>query len=371
MINPVEIVTITVKYPLIKKGTGEEATNIELINFSFLNGEECGFNVVSQKDLYQIGDKALYIQPDYCVPDTKLFSSFITPNGDPKKSKLGRNNRIRAIKFNFTKENSSDVIYSNGILLPENEVDIPEDVNDLAEFLNITKYEEPEKFGTGNTKGNLPGFLYKTDEENSANLKSYINRLIESGESIGYSLKIDGSSFSLYVKEKESGLTVGVCSRVLEKKDADNPSNEDRWVKLAHSTGLYEKALRYNRQLAFRGEIYGSEVTKGSGNKQNPHSKLKSGLSIFGIDDLDLSGGYATKLLPKEVESICKELELEYVTYTQIFPKDYNHLVEIAEGIFNDYEINDNWAVEGIIVRTLDSNNLSCKVMNQHYDSKK
>jgi len=365
MINPVEIVTITVKFPLTKKGTGEPATNIELINFSFLNGEECGFNVVSQKDLYQIGDIALYIQPDYCLPDTELFSSFIAPYGDPKKSKLGRNNRIRAIKFNFTKENSSDVIYSNGILLPENEVDIPLIVDNLAESLNITKYEEPEKFGTGNAKGSLPGFLYKTDEENCANLKSHINRLIESGESLGYSLKIDGSSFSLHVKEK----TVSVCSRLLDKKDADNPSNEDRWVKLAHSTGLYEKALQYDRELAFRAEMYGSEVTKGSGNKLNPHSKLKSGLSIFGIDDL--SSGYATKLLPREVEAICKELELEHITYTQIFPKDYNHLVEIAEGIFNDYKIKNNWAVEGIVVRTLESNNLSCKVMNQHYDSKK
>lgn len=39
MTNPVEIVTITNKSPLFKKGTGEPATNIELINFSFENGD--------------------------------------------------------------------------------------------------------------------------------------------------------------------------------------------------------------------------------------------------------------------------------------------------------------------------------------------
>ena len=198
MTNPVEIVIITAKSPLFKKGTGEPATSIELINFSFSNGDECGFNVVSQKDLYSIGDSAIYIQPDYCVPETELFSSFHAPYGDPNKSKLGKNGRIRAIKFNFNLKDSSDTIYSNGILLPLSEANIPDNTEDLAEFLSITKYEEPERLGNGDAKGGFPSFLYKTDEENAANLKSHINRILEVGERIGWTLKIDGSSFTQY-----------------------------------------------------------------------------------------------------------------------------------------------------------------------------
>ena len=375
MTNAVEIVTITNKSPLFKKGTGEPATNIELINFSFSNGDECGFNVVSQKDLYQIGDSAIYIQPDYCVPDTELFSSFTAPYGDPKKSKLGKNGRIRAIKFNFNLENSSDPIYSNGILLPLSEANnIPSDVEDKAEFLGITKYEEPERFGTGNSKGNLPGFLYKTDEENAANLKSHINKVLESGERIGWTLKIDGSSFTQYFKKGEEGWTTGVCSRTLEKKIDSDPNTTflNPWTKLSYTSGLYEKGMQYcqqkDRELAFRGEIYG-EGLKGSGNKLNPHSTMKPTLTIFGIDDL--ASGFATKLLPREVESTCHEADVQYLGSIEIFPKNYDELIDAANSIFESYKRDKGWTIEGIVIRTLDSNRLSVKVMNDAYDSKK
>lgn len=56
MIKSVEIVEIIKKRPIFKDG--QEANSIELVNFKFKNGDECGFNVVSQKNLYQVGDKA-------------------------------------------------------------------------------------------------------------------------------------------------------------------------------------------------------------------------------------------------------------------------------------------------------------------------
>jgi glycerol kinase len=56
--------------------------------------------------------------PDYCVPPTVLFQEYYAPGGDMKKSKLGKRGRIRAVKFNFSFENSVDPIYSNGIILP-------------------------------------------------------------------------------------------------------------------------------------------------------------------------------------------------------------------------------------------------------------
>jgi hypothetical protein len=381
MTNPVEIVTITAKSPLFKKGTGEPATSIELINFSFSNGDECGFNVVSQKNLYSIGDSAIYIQPDYCIPETELFSSFHVPYGDPNKSKLGKNGRIRAIKFNFSLKDSSDIIYSNGILLPLSEANIPDNTEDLspkvgslAEFLGITKYEEPERFGNGDAKGGFPGFLYKTDEENAANLKSYINRILEAGERIGWTLKIDGSSFTQYFKKGVDGWYTGICSRTMEKKIPDDISlTSDRWVNMSISSGLYERGMQYcqenDRELAFRGEIYGEGVTKGSGNKSNPHSKEKPNLAIFGIDDL--SSGYATKLLHPEVECICHFANIPHLGIIEVCPKDYNELVDMTNEIFESYKRDKGWTVEGLVVRTLDSNNLSCKIMNNFYDSRK
>lgn len=380
MTKPVEIVEITSKSSLFKKGTGEAATSIELINFSFFNFEdgqytnECGFNIVSQKDLYSIGDKAIYIQPDYCVPDTEMFSSFIAPGGDPKKSKLGKNGRIRAVKFNFNKENSSDVVYSNGILLPLSDGVLPESTEDLAEFWGITKYEEPERFGIGNAKGTLPSFMYKTDEENAANLKSHINRVLKEEMVLLWMLKIDGSSYSQYFRIDENGeVYTGVTSRLLEKKGVDDPnSTTDPWIKLSHLSGLYEKGKEYckrtGRELVFRGEIYG-EGLKGSGNKLNPHSKCKPSLSIFGIDDLQ--SGFATKLLPYEVEAICEELGLDYVEHGYISVDNYDDLITMANNRFEYYKNEKGWTVEGLVVRSLKSNKLSCKILNDLYDSKK
>ena len=91
--KPVQIVTIKAKFPLYKKE--ELASRVELITL-----EENGFEIVVQKDLYKEGDSAVYIQPDYCLSDTPLFSSFIAPDGDESKSLLGkvggRTRRIRA-----------------------------------------------------------------------------------------------------------------------------------------------------------------------------------------------------------------------------------------------------------------------------------
>ena len=75
MKNPVEIVTISKLIPIYKEGI--EANNIQVANFKFSDDEECGFNVEVQKGLYKINDKAVYIQPDYCLDENfKLYESF-------------------------------------------------------------------------------------------------------------------------------------------------------------------------------------------------------------------------------------------------------------------------------------------------------
>lgn len=56
--KPVEIVKINKITPIYKEG--QEANSICVVNFSFKNGDECGFNVIAQKGLYQIGDLAVY-----------------------------------------------------------------------------------------------------------------------------------------------------------------------------------------------------------------------------------------------------------------------------------------------------------------------
>ncbi|NJL81223.1 MAG: hypothetical protein HC917_24960 [Richelia sp. SM2_1_7] len=380
----------------------EEAHSIELIQF-----EENAFEVVVQKNLYNIEDKAVYIQPDYCLSDIELFKTFI------ESGKLGSNNRIKAIKFNFSTEiNSSSKTYSNGILLPiyvvEDWIGTTLEINNLANTLGITKYEEPEKNNggvkSGLTKGSLPQGMYKTDE---TNIKNIINQITYPIEFVG-TLKIDGSSCSIYYKSEEE---YGICSRNQEKKldqkqivgyekfkrhynkdtkekgwiDEDNlfynQNNIDDLQKEGLVVPIYdelyddfielgkpilEKLINYckenNKQLVLRGEIAGKSL-KGSGNKHNPHSKLEKTFYLFGIDDY--SSGVAIPLSYNEYVTIFTEMNLTVcpIIIHKIF-SSFEEIKQECKEYFNEH------LVEGIVLRTLDSK-FSCKFMNDEYDEKK
>lgn len=213
--KPVSIVVIKSKTPLFK---GEDKANsIELIKL-----EELGFELVAAKDTYNVGDKAIYIQPDYNLSDIPLFESFIRPNGEESKSMLGKieglPRRIRAKKFNLHVGNNEPV-YSNGILLPINEVSkylklsYIKESDDLTTALGITKYEEPEHTSKGGVKvrGSLqfPINIYKTDETNIHNIWNHLKFPI----TLVGTEKVDGSSITIGVKNGEGF----ICSRNMRK----------------------------------------------------------------------------------------------------------------------------------------------------------
>ena len=397
--NPVSIVTIKNKIPLYKGD--EQANSIEVIEL-----EEVGFELVANKTLYQIGDKAVYIQPDYCVSDIPLFESFIRPNGDESKSMLGKvgglPRRIRAKKFTLSKEPNGDPIYSNGILLPYREVhdylnpnnkDMPELWKlDLTKKLGIIKYEEPEpvsKSGlrSGQTEGKFPEGIYKTDEENINNLWNHIEK------KIGYPLilvgteKVDGSSITIGITPKiPEGF---ICSRNLRKKltikKVTGRRNKKWYEKLLFWTNpdlnLYTEVendddfVRYGKpyldllinsgetNLIFRGELNGGKL-KGSGNKNNPASKEQPNIKIFGLDKIN-EYGEAEKVPYLLFKTECEKAGVPLVK--EVFNKEFNSKEELLAECNNYFKTN---MIEGIVVRTLDSK-FSAKVMNLEYDSKK
>jgi len=237
--KPVEIVEIIELIPIFRDGL--EATSIQVAHFKYSNGDPCGYHLIVGKGLYNIGDSAIYIQPDYCVSSHPIFSEYIAPNGDPSKSKLGKKGRIKAIKFNFNFTDSLEPIYSSGILIPFTELsDRLKESEDLTTELGIIKYEadEPSTMNMGLTARDLPTFLYMTDEETYQNRLRSLHEVIGRGEVLTISNKRDGSSASIYFKKSDvpfdisvlhmdqqkelEGLTinytVGVCSRKQEKR---------------------------------------------------------------------------------------------------------------------------------------------------------
>lgn len=393
--NAVIIVTVKNKIPLFKGK--EAATSIELIEL-----EEVGYELVSQKDLYKVGDKAILIQPDYCVSDIPLFESFIRPRGDESKSMLGKvggqARRIRAKKFNLSKLPEGVPVYSNGILLPYKEVedylytDIfkPADLKDidLTAKLGITKYEEPEASGPGllgRGGRDFPFYLYKTDETNINNLWGHLEKEIKYPVTLVGTEKVDGSSITVGRKD----LDEIVCSRNLVKsltvkefKGFRQPTfiekvktflgqdvNLMQWEEV-ESTDSFVVAAKPYLELTkeydnffLRGELNGASA-KGSGNKNNPAAKEPLNIKFFGLDYLD-ANGIAIKASNEQFNAFCKNLELPQVK--QVFKKTFKTKEALLKECDKYFKKN---CIEGIVVRTLDSK-FSAKIMNLEYDSKK
>jgi hypothetical protein len=394
--NPVQIITIKNKIPLYK-GL-EQANAIEKIEL-----EENGFSLVVGKDLYEVGDKAVYIQPDYSLSDIALFDSFIRPFGDVKKSKLGSNFRIRAVKFNLH-VGDNEPVYSVGILLPINEVQqyltsIKWPLTDLdwTKALGITKWEEPENTGKGGLKTNggkeFPSGIYKTDETNINNMWDHLINKVGFPVNLVGSVKVDGSSISIIVDPSTKNIQVGSrslikpekMSRVISRRTPNffekilskfgyKPNllvkelvdNDDQFVLLAkpYIDKIKEEFFKntFTTPFILRGEACG-QSWKGSGNKNNPHSKSTPQIYFYGVDN------YSNGIAVKEDENM-------FSTYMDIL--GFNRCPVVFDKIFSSKEelektcreyFKENM-VEGIVVRTVDSK-FSAKFMNDEYDSKK
>lgn len=411
--NPVQKIKIVSTEKLYKDTV--EANSIELAY-----NDTNAFGLVVGKNQDAFGKEGIYIQPDFCLSDLPIFDTYIRPDGNGNKSRLGKNFRIRALKFNFSLEGSIDPVFSMGVFLTRDifneyypNVDFDSVTEEeLTSLLGITKYEEPEKGISGQSKGDLPVGMYSTDETNSANIKNHIDKVLPS--KVYLTEKVDGSSISIYVKEDGSG----ICSRNLEKKldatqliryelndrhyrkhwnpdlqirgwynedtsmfysDAEMAGNPkaipveeplkdiDTWVKLGMP--ILERFNQWCKDNNFvgvlRGEINGQGM-KGSGNKMNPHASDPQNIRFFGLDDYSTGASIRVPMDTEKITQLCADLDIQWckIVCEDIF-ESYDQLVNYCNDYFKTNPI------EGIVVRTTDDNQLSAKIMNLEYDSKK
>ena len=401
------VVTIKSKILLYKKN--DVADNVELIEF-----EEFGFSVVSQKDIYNIGDKAIFITPDYCISNTPLFAEFIAPGGDESKSYLGKiegkPRRIRAKKFSLHKGDGISV-YSNGILLPLYEVAdflcmseerlLEQSSESLSNLLGIEKYEEPEEpevigvsaVNKNTQKKPYPKGVYKTDETNINLVWNYIENYHQYPITLIGTEKVDGSSISIGIndeypdgfiasrninKELKIKTVIGRRNKTLLEKIMfwkkfdlniyEEKDNDDIFVKAGNYYLDWLKLFRV-KNIILRGELNGVG-SKGSGNKNNPSAKLKTNIKFF-YADYYTSDKIAVKMPYNKFQEFCDLYGFPRVTV--LFNKTFNSREEIeatCETIFKDKKENEKKIIEGIVLTTPDCK-FSCKYMNNEYDSKK
>lgn len=390
--NAVQIVTIKEKFPLYKKE--ELANKVELVTLN-----ENGFELVAQKDLYKEGDQAVYIQPDYCLSEISLFASFLAPEGDESKSLLGKvggkPRRIRAKSFNLSKVPNGGKVYSNGILLPFEEVVhyILENVENYKSYSSVTeaiceanvlgvyKYEEPEtnEVGGGNFKGGTSAFpegWYKTDEENINNKWGELTFPITL---IG-TQKIDGSSISIsskYICSRKQSVNPKVRRITGRRKRTflewlfrRNPDlniyteidNENSFIQVGKK---YQDLLIENdiHDIVLRGEANG-KIFKGSGNSLNATAKEEPNIKFFGVDKIE--NGITKRLDYYGFKEIVFLFQLP--TCPELFNEEFKSKEELVKRCEEIFDKNKN--MEGIVIRNLEGT-FSVKFMNNYYDSKK
>ena len=423
--RPVDLVTIDKLIPIYKSGV--EANSIQIARVRDSEGTPCEFNVVVGKDLYRLGEQAVYVQPDYCIPPTELFNEYYAPGGDEKKSKLGKGGRVRAVKFNFQFLGESDPIYSNGILVPMYEFTkvFPSDVSaeGLQELLGVVKYEAPDSSDAGSksglTQGDRPYFLYETDETRIELLRDHADMVAENGEVVCGTVKVDGSSITIFAKDENGSQRVGVCSRKQEKKldqtyveayrdgeyllhpylnkdtgergwyndftktfytaDDVRPMEpvmveaRDAWVDTVKKFGYLDKLIHHCRrdgvQLALRGELVGGGM-KGSGNKLNMDAKSETHIRWFGVDDL--GSGVATRIhygMSHNLKEVCEDLGFEYTLPVVEGVMNYDQIIAWSNDYFRKVKAETGQVIEGLVFRTKYSNNMSLKYINPEYDA--
>ncbi len=405
---------------------GQPASNIEYVTFT-----DNDYRVVSQKGIFRPNDEVCLVYIDTNLLKNELWDGYINPtdiNGNPVGSKLGGDNRVRSIKFNFQDENG-DLVYSQGIAIPAKKVYnfltkklVSHESLDDESFekeigltkISTTESEQSSKTGTGikpaDQKGNLPFFLYKTDEPHLQ--KKCIDE--ENTKTYGFFLKRDGQSITVYNK---STSFFGICTRSVEKKlDAEEityegyrrhvlkPKKEEllanpelkpvvgwwnkseekfltqeefdaiketipcirkRIVSNELTTGLpILKRMRDNyAKFAVRGELFGAGI---NGRKNNKDSKLPLSFECFGIDEFD-DYGNAKRIPMQAAMRIAEQLQIPFVKlFETVETNDKKVIKEICDRIFKE-----NPGIEGIVIRSMDDNSFSAKYLSPEYDALK
>jgi len=429
----------------VKAPDGTPALTIEGLELNDLN-----YPIMVQKGLYRAGDYVLYVKWDTNLPITNIFKDFISPDGNPKKSMLAPDERVRVIKLAGN--------YSNGIILPLKEVEeflkikIPHVAGtDLTKELELYKTEKiNDNFLIA---GNMPSFLYKTNEHNifdvnddNIPIKDVINDLYKKGSELQITVKKDGRSKTIY--SHLDLMKKGICSRSAELKRIYNLDDipfdlkvqmiehklaqsklgskimkditkkeydafmldEEIWIKrgddnrqkTAKNYELYQgiisgNAEKFKKQIenfklklklepqilaekengyfepfvefcnkngksyALRGEVTG--YAPGSGNKKNPDKKNKK-VVWFGLDEINPVGIRVPTNAKINLYSVCKELGFEATPIIKRGVFSFDELIAFGNEFFK------NNLVEGLIIRTTNDNQLSCKLMNSVYDAK-
>ena len=305
-----------------------------------------GWKVVVAKDVnHKVGDLVVYCEVDSFLPIEPEFE-FLRKSSYKKMADGNEGFRLKTIKLRG--QISQGLIVPLDVLLKRgvSSDDVYEGL-DVTGMLNIIKYEPPVPAQlAGQVKGMFPSFLKKTDEERIQNLtrefEQYKNEVFYVTE------KLDGSSVTFYVKDG----VFGVCSRNLDLLEDENNS---MW-KFATTSGLKERLLALDRNIAVQGEIIGEGI------QGNPYKIIGQTVRLFNGFDIDKYEYLSLDDLLK----LSKWLEVKTVPILDLefrLPDTIDELLSYAD---SKSVLNEKFDREGVVIRSHDTK-ISFKVISNKF----
>jgi RNA ligase (TIGR02306 family) len=240
-----------------------------------------GWWVVAKKGEYRPGDCVVYCEIDSLLPERPEFeflrpSSFKPARPDPDGGPgQPAGFRIKTVKLRG--QVSQGICFPLALLPPGTPTD---DGTDVTEVLGVTKWEPPAPAGMGGrVKGGFPGFLPKTDETRVQLLEAALER--HRGETLAVTEKLDGSSFTAYLRQGE----YGICSRNLRLDETDETS---LFARLAAALKVEEKLRAARERLGFDVAVQGEVI--GPGVQGNKYKLPAVALRVFNVLNVETGG---------------------------------------------------------------------------------
>jgi RNA ligase (TIGR02306 family) len=236
-----------------------------------------GWNVVVKKGEHRVGELVIYCEIDSFISED--IAPFLSRGGVAKEYNGVVGNRLRTIKFRG--------VVSQGLILPistlskvgmhyDDWIGLKEG-DDVTYLLGIQKYIPPIPVElSGVVKGKFPSFINKSDSERIQNLIQYFDNEWILDSHVEVTLKLDGSSCTIYYKDGE----VGVCSRNWEFELTDDNKNNS-FIRAAINCRILEVLKQAKRNIAIQSELIGPGV-------QCNREKLKEHtLFVYNVFDID------------------------------------------------------------------------------------
>ena len=331
-----------------------------------------GWWVVTAKDNgFNVGDLVIYLEIDSWVPHG--IAPFLSKGKEPREFEGVQGERLRTIRLRGQLSQGM-ILPLVDYILPEFEDELPavfngtdylvlpEEGDDVTEFLGILKWEAPINAQLqGKVRGNFPSYLRKSDQERAQNL---VRDIFEKhkGEHYEATMKLDGSSMTVYYYNDGTEVRKGVCSKNM---DLDLNQEGNTFVDTAKRLGLLETLEKFGMNIALQGELMGPGIQKNRENLKEHDFYL---YNIFDIDNQKfvnpdvrsniMFGIYLkTKLNLKHVPHVADAKTLSDLGIT-----DLDGLLEQSNNLPS---INHEFA-EGIVYKSYDSG-FQFKVISNKY----